>query len=137
VLAVVAIGAPWLSFRDVQGAARIYTTHPLQAYALLDQAGSLDPLSDEPALIAGGIALRYDDLTRADREFADALGRVPNGAYAQLERGAIASAQGDRARATAFLTRAVALNPRDPLAREARRSCTGGESMSTASTASS
>jgi tetratricopeptide (TPR) repeat protein len=78
-------------------------------------------LSDEPALIAGGIGLRYDDLTRADGEFADALGRVPNGAYATLERGAIASAQGDRARATALLTRAVALNPRDPLAREALR----------------
>ncbi len=121
VLAAIVIGAPWLSARDVEHAAKIYTTHPLQAYALLDQAGSLDPLSDEPALIAGGIALRYDDLTRADGEFADALGRVPNGAYATLERGAIASAQGDRARATALLTRAVALNPRDPLAREALR----------------
>jgi len=115
----IVIGGVWLSARDVNRAAKIYATQPLKAYAILDQAGSLDPLSDEPALIAGGIALRYNDLARADREFADALGRVPDGAYATLERGAIASARGDRARALALLTRAVELNPRDALTRQA------------------
>ncbi len=118
-LAAIVIGGVWLSARDVGRAAKIYATQPLKAYALLHQAGSLNPLSDEPDLIAGGIALRYNDLARADREFADALGRVPDGAYATLERGAIASAQGDRERARALLTRAVALNPRDGLTRQA------------------
>jgi tetratricopeptide (TPR) repeat protein len=115
----IAIAGVWLSARDVDRAAKIYATRPLKAYSILDQAGSLDPLSDEPALIAGGIALRYNDLPRADRQFADALGRVPDGAYATLERGAIASAQGDRARALTLLQRAVTLNPRDALTRQA------------------
>ena len=119
VLAVLVVGAPWLSARDVNRAAKIFATQPLKAYDLLDQAASLNPLSDQPALVAGGIALRFNDTARADREFADALGRVPDGAYATLERGAIASARGDRAAALALLTRAVALNPRDPLTRQA------------------
>src|SRR5262249_27299841 len=113
------IAGVWLSARDVSRAARIYRTQPHKAYAILDQASWLNPLSDEPALVSGGIALRYDDFPRADQQFADALGRVPDGAYAMLERGAIASAQGDRAGALALLTRAVALNPRDALTRQA------------------
>ena len=69
--------------------------------------------------MAGSIALRYGDLARADREFASALQRTPGDAYATLELGSIASAEGHRSRAMVLLERAVRLNPRDPLAREA------------------
>jgi tetratricopeptide (TPR) repeat protein len=130
-LAVVAtLAAPWLSRLQVQSAARIWTTAPLKAYARLNDAARLDPLSDEAYLVAGSIALRYGDLARADREFSLALGRAPDDAYATLERGAIASTRGERSRALALLERAARLNPRDPLTRGALSLARAGRRVS-------
>jgi tetratricopeptide (TPR) repeat protein len=119
VLAVLSLGAPWLSQLEVQSAARVWVHEPQSAYGRLHNAAQLNPLSDDAYLLAGSIALRYGELDRADREFARALSRTPGDAYATLERGAIASAQGRTATARTLLTRAVALNPRDPLTHEA------------------
>jgi tetratricopeptide (TPR) repeat protein len=117
--AAYSFAAPWLSERQIQSAARIWPRAPLAAYARLDDAAVLDPLSDRPYLVAGAIAVRFGDLARAEDEFSRALTRVPNGAYATLELGAIASASGDRARSLRLLRRAVSLAPRDKLFREA------------------
>jgi hypothetical protein len=122
--AVVALGAlsfaaPWLSQTQVQAAARIWRSAPLKAYADLDDAARLNPLSDEPYVVAGTIALRFGDLSRADSAFARALARTPGDAYATLERGAIASTRGEAARALKLLARAARLNPRDELTRQA------------------
>jgi tetratricopeptide (TPR) repeat protein len=117
--AVASLAAPWLSQLEVQSAARIWPRAPLRAYARLNDAAKLNPLSDEAYLVAGSIALRFDDLARADREFALALKRAPEDAYATLERGAIASARGERRSALGLLERAARLSPRDPLTREA------------------
>jgi tetratricopeptide (TPR) repeat protein len=117
--ATVSLLAPWLSQLEVQSAARVWTGARQTAYARLRAAARLNPLSDEAELVAGSIALRYGELTRADREFAMALSRSPGDAYATLERGAIASARGERTAALALLERAVRLDPREPLAREA------------------
>jgi hypothetical protein len=111
--------APWLSQLQVQSAARIWPKAPRRAYARLDEAARLNPLSDEAYLVEGSIALRFGDLARADREFALALERTPGDAYATLERGAIASTENNRRRALELLERAVRLNPRDPLTQEA------------------
>jgi len=113
------LAAPWLSQLEVQNAAQIWTRAPRAAYARLDEAAGLDPLSDEPYLVAGSIALRYAEFAHADHEFALALGRTPGDAYATLERGAIASSDGRRAAALTLLERAVRLNPRDALAGQA------------------
>jgi tetratricopeptide (TPR) repeat protein len=121
-LAIAVVGsmaAPWLSRLQIESAARVWRTTPQTAYARLDDAARLNPLSDEALLVAGNIAVRQGDLGRADHEFARALERVPDDAYATLERGAIASTGGERRRALSLLERAVELNPRDPLAREA------------------
>jgi tetratricopeptide (TPR) repeat protein len=117
--AVMTLAAPWLSQLEVQGAARIWTTAPQKAYARLQDAASLNPLSDEAYLVAGSIALRYRDLARADHEFSLAIGRTRGDAYATLERGAIASTRGERKQALLLLERAARLNPRDPLTRQA------------------
>jgi O-Antigen ligase len=117
--AAASLAAPWLSQLQVQSAARIWTAAPRRAYAQLDDAARLNPLSDEPYLVAGSIALRFGDLARADHEFALALRRTPGDAYATLERGAIASARGERAAALRLLERGVRLDPRDQLTREA------------------
>ncbi|HEY7960594.1 MAG TPA: O-antigen ligase family protein [Solirubrobacteraceae bacterium] len=115
----VSFAAPWLSQMQVQSAARIWPLAPGKAYARLEDAASLNPLSDEAYLVAGSIALRFGDLPRADHEFALALKRVPTDAYGTLERGAIASSRGERARSLALLRAAASLNPRDPLTRSA------------------
>jgi O-antigen ligase len=127
VLVAASFAAPWLSERQVQRAAREWPTDPARAYARLNDAARLNPLSDEPYLVAGSIALRFGDLIGADREFALALGRVPDDAYAMLERGAIASTTGHGRTALALLERAAQLNPRDPLTRRALLLARGGE----------
>ncbi|HEX5851548.1 MAG TPA: O-antigen ligase family protein, partial [Solirubrobacteraceae bacterium] len=87
--ATLSLTAPWLSQRQLQSAARIWTKAPQAAYERLERSASLNPLSDQAYLLAGGIALRFGDLARAEREFARALTRSPDDAYATLERGAI------------------------------------------------
>jgi tetratricopeptide (TPR) repeat protein len=124
--AIVSLTAPWLSSLEVESAARTWVRAPAQAYARLDHAAQLNPLSDEPYVVAGTIALRLGELARADHEFALALGRTPGEAYATLERGAIASTSGNRREALALLERAVRLAPRDPLTRAALAEVRGG-----------
>ncbi len=118
-LGAASLAAPWLSQVQIQSAAAVWTTSPLTAYARLSEAARLNPLSDEADLVAGSIALRYGDLTRADHDFSLALERTPADAYATLERGVIASARGDRGSALRLLARAVQLNPRDATTRGA------------------
>jgi Flp pilus assembly protein TadD len=117
--AAVALGAPWLSQLEVQSAAHVWTHAPQAAYARLSDAAGLNPLNDEPYVVAGSIALRYGELDRADHEFSLALARTPGDAYATLERGAIASARGERKTALELLERAVRLDPREPLTGQA------------------
>ena len=126
VAAALSLAGPWLSQLEVQSAARIWTRAPATAYQRLDQAAGLNPLSAEPYLVAGSIALRYGDLARADRDFSRALTRSPSDAYATLERGAIASSRGNRATAVLLLARAVRLNPRDQLTRQALATARAG-----------
>ncbi len=124
--AIVSFTAPWLSSLEVESAARVWVRSPAQAYARLHHAARLNPLSDEPYVVAGSIALRLGEYVRADHEFALALARTPGDAYATLERGAIASARGDRREALVLLERAVRLAPRDPLTGAALAVARGG-----------
>jgi O-antigen ligase len=117
--AAVSLSVTWLSQLELQSAARIWTSEPQTAYARLNDAAELNPLSDAAYLLAGSIALRYNELTRAQREFSLALSRSDRDAYATLERGAIASAKGEHAAALALLQRALRLDPREPLTKEA------------------
>jgi tetratricopeptide (TPR) repeat protein len=117
--ATASLAAPWLSRREIESATRIWTRNPARAYARLDEAARLNPLSDEAYLVAGSIALRYGDLARAEHEFSLALRRTPGDAYATLELGAIASTDGRQGQALKLLEAAARLNPRDELTRRA------------------
>ncbi len=128
--AAASLAAPWLSELQVQSAARIWTKAPQTAYARLDDAARLDPLSDEAYVVAGSIALRYGELVRAEHEFSLALARTPGDAYATLERGAIASARGERSAALGLLERAERLDPRDELIQQTLRLVNGGHRVS-------
>ena len=125
-LAAASLAAPWLSGLEIDAALRDWPRAPLVAYARLDDAARLNPLSDQPYVLAGNIALRFGDLARADRAFARALQRVPGDAYALTERGAIASARGQRGTALLLLGRAMRLQPRDELTRAALRAVQSG-----------
>lgn len=122
--------APWLSKLEIENAARIWTSRPQAAYARLKSAAALDPLADEAFLVAGSIALRYEEPARAEHQFSLALGRDPDDAYATLEQGAIASAKGDRAEALRLLSRAVRLDPREPVTRQALETARSGRHVS-------
>jgi O-antigen ligase len=128
--ATLSLGAPWLSQLQIESAARIWTHDPQTAYARLRSAAGLNPLSDRADVVAGGIALRFEDLARAESDFSSALDRAPEDAYATLERGAIASARGQRSVALVLLTRAVRLSPREPLAGEALAAVRAGRVVS-------
>ena len=128
--ALLSLAVPWLSERQIQSAARIWPKAPQAAYARLDDAAKLNPLSDQAYLVEGSIALRFADLARAEHAFSLALGRVPDDAYAALELGAIASESGEHQRALALLERAVRLNPRDPLTRQALHTVRSGKRVS-------
>jgi len=117
-VAAVSFVLPWFSQLQVERAAQIWPTAPRQAYSALDRAANLNPLSDEPYVLAGSIALRFGDLSRADREFALALERNSNDTYATLERGAIASARGERREALLLIERAHRLSRRNELISE-------------------
>ena len=135
-LAIVAVGAvlalPWLAERDVAAAARQWPRDTGGAYARLDRAADLDPLSDRPYLVEGSIAARLGDAGRARAAFAKALERVPRGSYAELELGALAAQQHQRAAALAHLGRAAALAPRDPVIKAALRRVRAGAPLTVA-----
>jgi len=126
VAAVLVVAGPWLAQRDVEAAGRVFAANPPQAYERLHRAARFNPLSDRPALIEGSVAVRVGDLERADRAFARALDRTQRGAYATLQRAALASAAGRREEALSLLRRSRSLAPRDPLAREATGIVRGG-----------
>lgn len=111
--AVLVLVVPWLGARERERAVAAAATSPARAYADLERARTLDPLSDRADLLAGTIAARLGDLPRADHAFTRALARNPRGSYAALQRGVIASQQGRRVQALALLRRAHALDPRD------------------------
>jgi tetratricopeptide (TPR) repeat protein len=128
--AAVSLALPWLSQLQLEHATQIWTKAPQKAYAALEDSASLNPLSDEAYLESGSIALRFDDLARADRQFSLALDRVPGDAYATLERAAIASTRNDRPSALRLFERAVRLDPRDGLARQALALVRDGKTVS-------
>jgi O-antigen ligase len=121
------LGLPWLSRMEVESAAKAWTQRPSSAYAQLHQAAEINPLSAEPNLIAGTIALRLRQLDRARVEFERAVSRLPGNAYATLELGAIASSRGHAEEALRLLERAAFLSPRNELTKQALETARKGE----------
>ncbi len=130
-LAVVAVGGavalgasialPWLAARDEGDALAVWRANPSGAYKRLDAASSLNPLSPEPAEVAGNVAIAERQPARAERYFRQALRREPNDESSHLLLGAIVADSGRRAEGRSLLRAAVALNPRDPIATAALR----------------
>jgi tetratricopeptide (TPR) repeat protein len=117
---------PWAADIEVRRARASWTTFPVAAYRQLDIAARLNPLSEQPGLAAGSIAIRRGQIDRAQKSFEQALRRDPRNAYATLWLGAIASQRGRRAEANRLLRRALALAPSDPPTQSAVRQARAG-----------
>jgi tetratricopeptide (TPR) repeat protein len=123
----VSFAGPWLSERQVERAAESWRADPEGAFASLDSAAALNPLSNAPDVVAATIALRLGRDAEAERRFRDVLDGDPENAYAAFEVGLVAAAGGRRVEAVRFLRRSLALNPNDELVRDVlRRARAGG-----------
>ncbi|HEX4804695.1 MAG TPA: O-antigen ligase family protein [Conexibacter sp.] len=117
--AAAALALPYLADREVAAASSGWPSDPARAFARLDRAARLDPLSARPELVAGVIALELGQGRAAERRFTRALARDGGDWFALFGRGLAASALGARSRARADYERARSLDPGEPLLREA------------------
>ena len=127
VAALASLVLPWLAAREVERAAEAWREDPQEAYALLDRARALNPLSARPDLVAGAVAMRLGDLDRAEAAFERALGRDGRSWYAEVELAVVAAQEGRTADALAHLERAEELNPREEAVDLVRAGVTSGE----------
>ncbi|MDP2710651.1 MAG: O-antigen ligase family protein [Solirubrobacteraceae bacterium] len=123
---------PWLAAEHVDFAARTWTTDLERAYEALERAGELNPFSDEASVLAGTIASRRGERSRARAAFARAVERTPEHWYAQQMLGIEQALIGRRAAALARLERARRLNPLEPTTIEAIAQVRRGERPSPA-----
>ena len=111
--AVVALGFPYLSVREMSQASDVTQSDPARALSDLQTAADLNPLSPDPDRLAGTIALSTNRFATASERFQQAISRDPGGWYAWLGAGLATSEQGDRATARHDFVRAASLNPRE------------------------
>jgi Flp pilus assembly protein TadD len=128
-LAAVAIALPYLAEREVAAASSGWPSDPAGAFARLDRAARLNPLSSRPRLVGGVIALELGEARVAQRQFAQALARDDGDWFAFFGQGLAASALGDRAKARAAYERARLLDPAEPLVRDALARVDGGNPL--------
>lgn len=108
------VALPWLSSAYTEAGAAVWRKRPAAAYARLERAADLNPLSAEPLVIEGSIALKRRDLAVAERALAEAIRREPNNWYAYLQLALLHGSQGRFRLAARSLASARALNPLDP-----------------------
>ena len=129
VAAVASLGFPWISARYEARAADSWRSNPSAAYAELERASSLNPLSERPYLLLGAIASRLGDRPLMRSSFERALERNPFNWYAHLELAIALSDGSDRVRAARHIASAVELNPGEPLIRKVQRALADGRTV--------
>jgi tetratricopeptide (TPR) repeat protein len=103
---------PGLAAFELERAVRSWPDSPERAFSLLERARSLNPLSERADVIAGVLAQRDGDASRARQAFQQALERNPDDWYAHLRLALLAEAHGRRVEALTHVERARSLNPR-------------------------
>ncbi len=121
VAAVVALGFPYLSVREVSLANDVRQTNPGLALKDLTVASELNPFSADPGRIGGTIALQTGRYAEAQLRFAQATTREPGGWFAWLGRGLAASELGNRRVARHDFAVAAAINRHQPVVRLASK----------------
>ncbi len=114
VAAVVVLGFPYLSVREVSIASNIASTNPDQALRDLNRAAQLNPLSAEPGRLGGSIAMQAGDYAVAEKRFQQAIQREPGGWFSWLGAGLAASRLGQTPVAVRDFRVAYSINNRQP-----------------------
>jgi tetratricopeptide (TPR) repeat protein len=129
VAAAAALIPPYAAHLDMHEARSSWRAQPASAFAHVDRAARRNPVSAEPLLLEGTIAVQRGDSPRAAGAFAQALERRPDVAYALLQLAALASERGDERTAERLLARAAAAAPRDATIARARLRVAGGHRL--------
>jgi hypothetical protein len=129
-LALFSYAGPWLAAREVEVAASSWRADPNDAFVRLERARWLNPLSDQPDLVAGAIADRIGNRARMRLSFARALRRDPKSWYAALELGVVDALAGRKGLALRRLELARALNPSEEAIALAIRGVRSGRPVS-------
>lgn len=116
----------WASFSLMEDGRGLGATDPARAYARLDTAASLNPLTALPLVYKGLIAREAGEAEVARAAFAAALEREPDNWFASMELGLLEASEGNGEAAAEALRRAQALNPLDPLLEIALRLVSAG-----------
>jgi hypothetical protein len=117
--AVVVLGFPYLSVREVSLASDIEATNPAAALADLSRAAKLNPLDADPGRIGGSVALTNGEDKVALQRFRQSIAEEPGGWFAWLGAGLAASALGDQTRAQRDFAEAYSINSQQPAIKQA------------------
>jgi O-antigen ligase/polysaccharide polymerase Wzy-like membrane protein len=109
--------APWIAARQVAQASHEWRQDPAAAYAALDQASTINPLSDDAAVVAGTIAAERRDATRMRTSFEKAISRDPGNWFSRTQLAVALANERAWAAATRSAQAAVQLDPRERVAR--------------------
>jgi len=123
---------PWLAAKEVKAAAGEWRRAPKSAFARLDRARALNPLSDRADVISGAIASRLGRTELMAESFRKALDRNDDNWYSQLELAVTEARLGRRADALRHLRLAAELDPREPTIGLVRSRVVRGEDVDTA-----
>jgi len=118
-LCLLALGAPYLAILDTNRALSTYTANPAAAYRDLSRAAALNPLSADPLVDEGAVAIDVGNPSQARSAFVRALGRE-NDWYPHLELALLDAQAGQFAPAMTELSSAAALDAHDPAIAQAR-----------------
>ena len=126
-----ALAPAYLASRYEDRATRIWTANPSAAFADLDRASDLSPLSPRPDLRAGTLAVDLGRLDEAKASFERSLEREDNW-YAHFELALIASSEKRRREARRAIANALTLNDEDAFVSEAARRIRAGRRLNPA-----
>lgn len=121
---------PWLSAREVERAVNTFRSDPAGALRSVDRAADLNPLSADPLVTEGLLAVRAGDPQRSVQAFAEALERDSENWFALFQLGLLRSEAGDRQGARAAFRQALEIKVGDVLLREAYNRAVGRRPMS-------
>ncbi len=103
--------------QEAVGGTQVSADELRRAAAQADLAARLDPLSVEPLLVSATIATRRGRTLEARQALLDAVRRQPESARAWTQLGTLSYSLGDRAGFLRAATKALALDPHNPLLR--------------------
>jgi tetratricopeptide (TPR) repeat protein len=125
-LLAASVGRQYVASRYAQAGARQAARSPQRAIGTLRQAARLDPYSLGTLYSLADAYARLDDYPRARAVLLLANRREPHNYVPPALLGDLATRRGDHRLAAAEYGRALALNPRDPTLRQARRAALAG-----------